>query len=180
MLKRRQIMTREQEPGIKNSWSWNIKTFLLHHVKAPGKCKQMSPTELCLRGPRQGRATPPRLGTELQCGPCRSRDVRLPGGQEFRGIFNCSVSLNELCQVTTPLRELGVGNVEPGREAPALPACCAVKMWGKGECLVVGGHVCVCVCVIPTPLVNLGLPLLIKAPGPVCSLLCCLTRGAGM
>lgn len=27
VLKRRQIMTREQEPGIKNSWSWNIKTF---------------------------------------------------------------------------------------------------------------------------------------------------------
>lgn len=76
VLKCRQIMTREQEPGIKNSWSWNIKTFLLHHVKAAGKCKQMSPTERCLRGPRQGRATA-QAGDRAAVGSCRSRDVRL-------------------------------------------------------------------------------------------------------
>lgn len=90
----------------------------------------MRPTERCLHGPRQRRAT--HAAGERPA--LRSLSLLRLSGSEgdggAEGVVNCSVSLNELCKLTT-LRKAarclsgGAGRWWPGA-APSLPTCCAV------------------------------------------------------
>ena len=141
MLKRRQIMTWEQEPGIKNSCRRILKLF----TSSCQGTRQMQTNETHW-------ALPAWAKTETSHSHCWGETcIAVPVSPEMSGsegdggadrAVNCLVSLNELCKLTT-LRKAarcmscGVGTWWPGA-APSLPTCCAVRAAEMGEHLVGG------------------------------------------